>query len=317
MGKSKYKKQIKRNGKGTDMIIIQVTGGLGNQMQQYALYRKFLSLGKEAKLDISWFTENDRQARIYAKRKLELEYFDNLPYEVCTEREKRVLVGGGSLVSKAKRKLFLNSKKIFRETDMYHPEIFDFVDKYLCGYFACEKYYGDIMEELREKIKFPPSKNLENIKLAELMGQGESVSIHIRRGDYLEPENAAMFGGICTEDYYVGAVQEMKRRFPNAHFYLFSDDVFYVQEHYQGEEYTVVDVNRGKDSFYDIWLMSRCRHQICANSTFSFWGARLNGNKDKVVIRPWIHKNSQMYEADRMHELWQGWMLMDKKGNIV
>ncbi len=303
------------------MIIIQVAGGLGNQMQQYALYRKFLSLGKVAKLDISWFTESTRQDRVYAKRQLELDYFDGLQYEVCTEDEKRALVGDGSLPSKlmqkVKGKLFPDSKKVFFETDMYHPEIFDYENKYLCGYFACEKYYADIMEELRESMRFPPSGNPENDRLAEKMQQKESVSIHIRRGDYLDPENAAMFGGICTEEYYDGAIREMRNLYPDAHFYLFSDDISYVRERYRGEAYTAVDVNRGKDSFYDIWLMSHCRHQICANSTFSFWGARLNGNRDKVIIRPWIHKNSQKFEAAQMHDLWKGWVLMDKNGNVV
>ena len=299
------------------MIIIQVAGGLGNQMQQYALYQKLLSLGKEAKLDISWFTQEARQDKVYAKRQLELAYFEYLPYKACTEEEKKALIGDGSLLAKVKGKLFPGTKKLFQETDMYHPEIFEFEDKYLCGYFACEKYYADILGDLREKIKFPVSTNPENSRLAKQMQEQESVSIHIRRGDYLDPENAAMFGGICTEDYYAGAIREMKRMYPKAQFYLFSDDADYVRNTYVGEEYTVVDVNHGRDSFYDIWLMSQCKHNICANSTFSFWGARLNSNPDKVMMRPSIHKNSQKFEAAVMHELWKGWTLIDKAGKIV
>lgn len=299
------------------MIIIQLTGGLGNQMQQYALYRKLLSLGKDAKLDISWFTQADRQDKVYAKRQLELDYFDALPYEVCTEEEKQALIGNGSLLSKVKGRLFPATRKIFYESDMYHPEIFEFEDKYLCGYFACEKYYADILGELRTTIRFPKSTNPDNERLAEEMAQRESVSIHIRRGDYLDPENAQMFGNICTEAYYQGAIAEMKRLHPQAHFYIFSDDAAYVREKYVGSEYSVVDVNKGKDSFYDIWLMSQCKHNICANSTFSFWGARLNENPQKVMIRPWIHKNSQKFISEQMHDLWKNWVLIDKVGEIV
>ena len=303
------------------MIMIQVAGGLGNQMQQYALYRKFLSLGKEAKLDISWFTESDRQDRVYAKRKLELDYFEGLSYETATEAEKKALTGEESapfrLAAKVKGKLFPSSRKVFHETDMYHPEIFGFTDRYLCGYFACEKYYADIMGKLREEIRFPRSSNPENAGLAERMRREESVSIHIRRGDYLAPENAAMFGNICTEEYYRGAVSEIKGRCRSPHFYVFSDDTEYAGGKYAGEEYTIVDVNKGEDSFYDMWLMSRCRHNICANSTFSFWGARLNGNPGKIMIRPWIHKNTQTYDAVRMHDLWQGWILVDNRGQVV
>lgn len=298
------------------MIIIQMAGGLGNQMQQYALYRKLVSLGKEAKLDISWFEQADRQERVYAKRELELNYFENLKYQVCTEDEKKALAGNGSLAGKLKGKLFPETKKVFQESGMYHPEIFDFDDKYVCGYFACEKYYGDIMDMLRDEFAFPnPSQ--ENRKLAEQMRGEESVSIHVRHGDYLDAANAAMFGNICTEEYYVGAVREMKQIYPDAHFYIFSDDIPYVREKYKGEEYTVVDLNRGEDSFYDIWLMSSCKHNICANSTFSFWGARLNPNREKVMIRPSIHKNSQKFEPEKMHEWWKDWVLLDNKGNVV
>ncbi len=298
------------------MIIIQLAGGLGNQMQQYALYRKLLSLGKDAKVDISWFREEDRQKNVYAKRDLELDYFKNVEYEACTEEERKALAGGGGLAGKIRGKLFPGTRKIFRESEMYHPEIFDFEDRYLCGYFACEKYYADIMEALRKQFVFPESGHAENRKMAERMRNGESVSIHIRRGDYLDAENAAMFGNICTEEYYAGAIREMKQIYPMAHFYVFSDDIPYVKEHYKGEEFTAVDINRGKDSFYDMWLMSQCRHNICANSTFSFWGARLNRNKEKIVMRPSIHKNSQKFEPEKMHELWKGWVLVDNRGNI-
>ncbi len=303
------------------MIIVQVAGGLGNQMQQYALYRKLISLGKDAKLDISWFTQSFRQDGVYAKRLLELDYFMGLDYEVCTEEEKRALIGSGGLagriLEKAKGKLFPHSGKVFQETEMYHPEIFDFDSKYLCGYFACEKYYADILGELRQRFVFPESGNPRNHALAEEMRAGESVSVHIRRGDYLDPENKAMFGNICTEAYYEGAVRYIAQRCPAAKFYVFSDDIAYVREKYQGKEYTIVDINKGRDSFYDIWLMSSCKHNICANSTFSFWGARLNENPDKIMIRPWIHKNSQQFHAGQMHDLWKGWVLADHKGRIV
>ena len=118
------------------MIIIQLAGGLGNQMQQYALYQKLLSLGKKAKLDISWFEEEERQKNVYARRQLELNYFQNVEYEACTEEERKALTGGDGLAGKIKGKLFPGTRKIFRESEMYHPEIFDFEDKYMCGYFA-------------------------------------------------------------------------------------------------------------------------------------------------------------------------------------
>ena len=300
------------------MIIIQVAGGLGNQLQQYALYRKFVRMGKEARLDLSWFDEvkqNNGEAKV-TSRNLELTCFDRLVYETCTREEKERLTGSDGLSGKLRRKLLPSTIHWFHESKMYHPEILSFEDMYLSGYFACEKYYSDILYDLREKIQFPPSGNSLNPELAQEMRECASVSVHVRRGDYLNEENRAMFGNICTDAYYRKAMELIKEEVPDAHFYLFSDDVSYVKQKYQGEEFTVVDINHGKDSFYDMWLMSNCRHNICANSTFSFWGARLNGNERKIMIRPTIHKNSQVFRKEEMEELWQGWRFVSPEGKL-
>ena len=198
---------------------------------------------------------------------------------------------------------------------MYHPEIFAFRDMYISGYFACERYYADLLGKLRNEVQFPESNNIKNQKLAEEMGNCQSVSMHIRRGDYLNEENKAMFGNICTDAYYEKAIKIIEETVENPHFYIFSDDVPYAKEKYAGKQYTIVDVNHGKDSFYDMWLMSRCKHNICANSTFSFWGARLNGNEGKIMIRPTIHKNSQVFIKEEMERLWEGWRFVDPEGN--
>lgn len=332
------------------MIIIEVMGGLGNQLQQYALYQKMKSLGKDVKLDVSWFKDEKKQANVLASRKLELEYFENLPMDICTQQEKERLIGKDDIFGKLKRRLLPGQNRHFYESDMYHPEIFDFEDMYLTGFWACEKYYGDILPELRRLIKFPErlekcdnfsedNKNTENSTnsdnfeknlnsenngvcgknnqtIARMMDE-KSVSIHIRRGDYLDPENAAMFGGICTEEYYDAAIGYILKRCPDAHFYIFSDDIAYVKEKYSGPQYTIVDWNTGASSFYDIQLMSCCKHNICANSTFSFWGARLNPNQDKITVRPAKHKNSQQIIPEKMHELWGNWTLIDENGRIV
>lgn len=298
------------------MIIIQVAGGLGNQLQQYALYRKFVRMGKEARLDLSWFDEvkqNNGEAKV-TSRNLELTCFDRLVYETCTREEKEKLTGSDGLLGKLRRKLLPSTIHWFHESKMYHPEILSFEDMYLSGYFACEKYYSDILYDLREKIQFPPSDNPLNPELAQEMRECASVSIHIRRGDYLNEENRAMFGNICTDVYYRKAMELVKEEVPDAHFYLFSDDVSYAKQKYQGEGFTVVDINHGKDSFYDMWLMSNCKHNICANSTFSFWGARLNGNERKIMIRPTIHKNSQVFQKEEMEDLWQGWRFVSPEG---
>lgn len=302
------------------MIIIEVMGGLGNQMQQYALYQKMKSLGKEAKLDVSWFFDENKQKSVLAARSLELEWFDHLPMECCTEQEKRALLGKGGFFGKVKKKLLPGTDRHFQETGMYHPEIFELDNAYLSGFWACEKYYAGILPKLRELIVFPKQETGEaarrNRDLMERMGKESSVSLHIRRGDYLDPENAAMFGGICTDAYYEAAVRFIRERFPEAHFYVFSDDPAYAKERYREPDFTVVDWNTGKNSLFDMQLMSCCKHNICANSTFSFWGARLNPSKDKIMIRPAKHKNGQDVGMERMQELWEGWKLIDGEGKM-
>ena len=117
------------------MIIIELMGGLGNQMQQYALYRKFLSLGKEAKLDASWFDGNDRRVRKYP-REFELAYFQSLPMALCTKWEKEALTGGDGAISRLLRKTGLRKSAVRVVEGMYEPDIFALDDAYLVGYFA-------------------------------------------------------------------------------------------------------------------------------------------------------------------------------------
>lgn len=300
------------------MVIIQIAGGLGNQLQQYALYRKFIRLGVETRLDLSWFDAlKEKKDEGITRREFELGCFDRLIFETCSKEEKERLIGSDGIFGKLRRRLFPTSIHWFHESKMYHPEIFMFEDMYLSGYFACEKYYADIIYDLREKIQFPPSDNPLNREMAEEMYSCNSVSMHIRRGDYLNPENKELFGDICTSAYYKRAMELIRDNVADPHFYIFSDDISYVKKEFEGNDYTIVDINTGESSFYDMWLMSRCKHNICANSTFSFWGARLNPNDYKIMIRPTIQKNSQVFVKEEMEELWSGWKFISPQGKLM
>lgn len=308
------------------MVIVKVMGGLGNQLQQYALYRKLEQIGKDARLDTSWFYNEAVQESIPAGRELELAFLELPPYRTATAEEIRAVLGRlweepEPVRDKIRRRLKPAMAPFFEEYDMYHKQIFSLDQKYLVGYWACEKYYADILPLLREDISFPKSADGElqhkNEMMIREMEETQSVSVHLRRGDYLDEINVALFGGICTEAYYKTAIALIKERVPEARFYLFSDDIAYAQEHYQGEEYRVVDWNHRKNSFYDMMLMSHCRHNICANSTFSFWGARLNRHACRIMVRPSIHKNTQVCIPEQMRELWSGWTLVTPAGELV
>lgn len=308
------------------MIIIKLMGGLGNQMQQYALYKKFENMGKEVRIDISWFQNAKMQEDTVMKRDLELDYLEGVSYRAASPEEIRSVLGRlweekESFAAKVKRKCFPAHSPCFMESDMYHEQIFELTNKYLVGYWACEKYHADTLEQLRREIRFPKCNDEElndkNERMMQRMQETESVSVHIRRGDYLEGVNRSIYGGICTDAYYHAAIAYLQEKFPAARFFFFSDDIPYVKEHYQSEAYEMIDWNYGQNSFYDMMLMSRCKHNICANSTFSFWGARLNPYAEKIMIRPSIHRNTQVCIPEQMKNFWQGWTLIAPQGKVL
>ena len=309
------------------MLIVRIAGGLGNQMQEYAVYTKLKKLGKDVKIDLSWFNQ-ETQKNMLAPRAFELPIFENLAYDECTDEERDFFLKRNVFertAGKVLTKLGMRdgeNPKVFYEKEMYHPEIFDLDDKYITGYFACQKYYADIMDELVEKYAFPKHSDeilqTRNMSLLEKIEQENSVSVHIRRGDYLDPSNAPILGNIATEEYYTSAMDYFLSKDPATHFYIFTSDHEYAYEKFSDEsKYTIVDWNTGKDSVQDLFLMSRCRGNICANSTFSFWGARLNTRPDRTVIRTYKMRNNQKVDPDSMHDYWDGWILMDEKGSII
>ena len=316
------------------MLIIEVKGGLGNQMQQYALYRKLLRLGREAKLDLSWFDARN-QAQMLAPRRCELLDFAGLPYEECTQEERAALYGSDSSAGKLSRRLHLPGKqagKRFCESRMYHPEILQMTDGWLDGYFACTKYYEDILDELRTLFVFPQSADEEvNARNRETMLEMEdeetfSCAIHLRRGDYLDAANAELLGGICTEEYYRGAVAFVEKMVQETQggrairFYVFSDDPEFARAcsfGSRGEQVAVCDWNTGRDSMLDMQLMTHCSGVIAANSTFSFWGGRLNAREPRILIRPLRHRNNQIPDPDEMRDYWKGWTLIERNGKVV
>jgi hypothetical protein len=290
-------------------------GGLGNQLCQYALYEKFKSIEKIAKLDLhDYYTMGeDREWR-----RLELDSFDGLTYETCTVKERiEFLDSDMKLPSRIRRKLFGRKSLQLNDEGEYIPDLLDMDNVYLYGYWDCERYYGDIMPLLREKIKFAPSNNPRNSEIMKKMESENSVSIHIRRQDYLTVADGKRYMGICTEQYYAKAMEHIEEKVPNTVYYIFSDDIEYAKAHFNNENMHVVDWNTGNDSMHDMELMSHCKHNICANSTFSIWGARLNRNPYKIMVRPLKHDNYEKIDKAKTKENWKNWVLIDEHGELA
>lgn len=297
------------------MIVVRVMGGLGNQLYQYALYELLLLNGQKACMDISHYSEDGTGD----KRSLDLLLFRDIKFATCSEKEKcKYLDERHTFLDKVRQKLGLTYCRATYEKEQYMPEIFSLEKGYLQGYWNSERYSGKIEKILQDKLKFPQPIDERTKNLAEKIAKEESVSIHVRRGDYLEPKNIEVFGGICTEEYYAKAVKTIREKIENPVFYVFCEDSEYIRKQLKNEAVCIVDWNTGRNSIFDMYLMSLCKANICANSTFSVWAAKLNRREDRIRIRPerldnLVNQGIEEIEALRENE----WILINARGRII
>ncbi len=265
------------------MVIVGINGGLGNQMFQYALYLKLKALGKEVYIDDEILVSklnNTKAQKIF-------DVFD-LEYQIC---DKRTVIKFADVsmdpLSRVRRKLF-GAKN--RQNTLYkeildghcHNDVFSLENMYISGCWQSEKYFSDISDIIVENFAFKIPQEEVNEVLAEIENTN-SVSIHLRRGDYV---GNSIYDNICNDDYYNRAIKYIKKHVDKPRFFIFSDDPQYAKEKYQGEEYIVVDSFCGNRSHYDMYLMTKCKYNVVANSSFSWWGAWLGQSEDKIVICP-------------------------------
>lgn len=276
------------------MVIIQLAGGLGNQMFQYALYLKLQSLGREVKIDdVTGYKEDP-------KRHPQLGAF-GIDYVRAGEKElERMLDSSMLFFHRVRRKLFGRKRKSYFEEDrFYRPEILEWDDIYLEGYWQTEKYFHDIEKTVREAfdvgrlLSGEPCRQEAVQRYLKSIESTESVSIHVRGGDYLLPQNRELFGGNCTKEYYREAMQRIKELYPECKFYLYTNDLEYARSKIDEKfwrDLTVIGLTV-EDDLAEFALMSRCRHNILANSSFSWWASYLNNHTEKKVLAPgrWLN----------------------------
>lgn len=263
------------------MIIIKALGGLGNQLFQYALYQKFISQGKTVKFDFSQIYENGIEN--------ELCIFDQNIVEANSNEISYLGDCNNSILNRIRRKFKIYKKTFFIEKASYtfDKTVLTLDNVYLWGYWQTELYFASISNELKNKIIFPSITEQHNIHYANAIKKTPNpVSIHIRRGDYLSKQFVNQYGNICTDEYYESAIAFIKSKIDNPHFFIFTNDPKWAKEKYVNSSFTVVEGNNGKTSFRDMQLMALCKHNIIANSSFSWWGAWLNNHDNKIVICP-------------------------------
>lgn len=271
-----------------DMIIVRVIGGLGNQMFQYALYKKLQVIGKKVKLDISGFN-NYKLHNGY-----ELERIFNIKPSIATEAEINKLNDNKTnFIYKIKRKVVGRKKTHYCEENFkFDKEIYINDNMYLDGYWQTEKYFEDIRDEILVDFSYQFEGDKKNETILQDIKKTNSVSIHIRRGDYVKDKEVfKIYGGITTSEYYQLAINAICKRVENPRFFIFSNDIEWVKSNLRINNSCFIEHNSGLDSYKDLFLMSMCKHNIIANSSFSWWGAWLNQNENKTVIVPdkWVN----------------------------
>lgn len=267
------------------MKIIRVIGGLGNQMFQYALYLKIKEIypSEDVYIDITHFSDYKLH------NGFEIERVFNLKPKVADFSlvRKYSRIYKSYKFSRLIRKVLSPKRSEYIEHSEYcfDKQVLASERNYFEGYWQNESYFSDIRELLLDKFSFTSIRQ-RNIDLLDSNNDKILISVHIRRGDYLK---APLFKNICEIDYYQRAISFFEQKRTNLLFLVFSNDISWCKENLKsldGTNSLFVDWNQGENSYQDMYLMSKCQHNIIANSSFSWWGAWLNQNPNKIVISP-------------------------------
>ncbi|MBD8348141.1 alpha-1,2-fucosyltransferase [Dysgonomonas sp. HGC4] len=262
------------------MVQVSLYGGLGNQLFQYATAKNMARLNNaELYLCLDWFNQDFKNT---TKRIFDLEYF-NIKYKRTRSLKPRIL-------SKLWKPCYITEKSPFS----YNQGLLNLRNRniWLSGNWSFFSYFDDIKDQLREEMH-PKTVNAENKLVLQEIVNTNSVSVHIRRGDY----SSSNLFCILDQAYYLEAISKVRECIDNPIFYIFSDDIDFVKKSFQNENVRIIDINHGSDSYMDLYLMSQCQHNIIANSTFSWWAAYLNANLDKMIIAPqkWYQEDNTYY----------------------
>lgn len=271
------------------MKIVNLAGGLGNQMFQYAfalsLKEKFKD--EDIKIDISTFSG------LKIVRQYELANVFDVRLPIADEKDLRKVTFyfRNYRLRLLVKRIVGRKKTVFKEPRLftYWGKQVDAIkgDCYFEGSWQNEAYFKECASLIRDAFIFKNELDVKNKRLLEEIRACDSVSIHVRRGDYL---SIPYYQNICDEPYYTNAIDYIKKHIRAPHFFIFSTDIEWCNENIvpliNSTAYTLVDWNVGNESYKDMQLMSHCKHNIIAHSSFSWWAAWLNKNNGKIVIAP-------------------------------
>ncbi|RXK81843.1 alpha-1,2-fucosyltransferase [Filimonas effusa] len=288
------------------MQVIDFMGGLGNQMFQYAFYKRLLAN------DINTFGSLLYYKYIDPHNGFELDkVFD---VKLCFYKDYKLYRFLPDTFKVAQIVCALKGHKIVKEKK---TNFYSFHSRYLkqppsqsvlrfIGYWQSPFYFQDIVKSIKADFVFDENRvSTHNKQFLEEQRGRITVAIHVRRGDYLNKENHALLGSICSVSYYQKAINYFTSHFSDVSLVFFSNDIRWCQANFSTQNSYFIDWNKGADSWQDMYIMSNCTHNIIANSSFSWWGAWLNNNEEKIVICPdrWTNEGGHS-NCDLLLDAW-------------
>ncbi len=272
------------------MTIINLKGGLGNQLFQYAFGRRLALMRNEELLLDDEGLKNDR----VTFRKYSLEPFNIKAQMVAPEIALKAKYPLG-LISKLQEKF---QAKILRQFNIgFRLALLKSKRKYFEGFFQSDKYLAPIREILLKEISLKEPLENKYSDIINKIASTNSVSIHIRRGDYVNDQKTKAAHYTFGLEYYEAALKIIAAKINNPTFFVFSDDIAWAKENLKIKAPVVFVSDPSIKDYEELILMSLCQNNIIANSSFSFWSAWLNENPAKLVIAPqkWNNKYTKEY----------------------
>ncbi len=282
------------------MIIIKIQGGLGNQMFQYTLGRNLSLLHNVPfKIDSSYLCSANQSRRVFW-----LDNFNTVLEEASQAEINRYRSTFQKILDRIRPES--KKKKIPELSPVFDSDILKHTDGYFEGHWNTEPYFKNTENVIRKDftLKTPLGKVAQDMA-QKIDLENSAVSLHIRRGDYLSIPKIANIYNTLPFSYYEKAMIKILEKHPDAHFFVSSDDINWVKNNFP-KNYPVTFISSPEISASEeLVLMSKCKHNIIANSTFSWWGAWLNPNPDKIVIAPknWFRDESKN-ENDLIPKTW-------------
>lgn len=275
------------------MVIVRLMGGLGNQMFQYAAGRRLARhSGVPLLLDLGWFSAVPANE---TPRSYGLDAFA-IPEEVlATAAPEKQAAESSRIWRFLSRRLssFGRLREVYEQGAGFDQTILSLRGNVrLIGFWQDERYFNDVAQLIRCEFLLRNQLPSSSSELAGVIATTDSVAVHVRRGDYLTNPSARAHHLCCGSEYYDKAMKHVATRVAEPKFFIFSDDTDWVREQMpRGYDIVVVENECADHPAEHLFLMSRCKHQIIANSSFSWWGGWLNENPRKLVVAPhqWFH----------------------------